>query len=115
MAADLSTITSTPRAGWAARRITLGNAGVATQVTLPLWTRKVTVTFRQSDASNDTGKVAESGTDGQNLGNDHFPVGSGYALTWSLLSGDGIYPSQNPVIYVTGGTNTGHAHLVIEP
>lgn len=108
MATDHSTVAPT-NARFATRRVAMdGTAGNATEVTTPDWPDKVTVTFTQSDASADTGKIAEAGTDTSAIGNDHFPVASGGAYEWNLGPGGGR------LIYLAGGTNSGFAHVMYE-
>ena len=98
----------------AIKRVTMdSSAGDATAVTLPSWCRKVTVIFKQSGGSDDSGKVALSGTDGAAMGNDHFPVASGAALEWVISPGRSAQRGGE-IIYLAAGTASALAHLMME-
>ena len=91
MAADLSS--ETPPT--AIKRVTMdSSADDVTAITLPAWCRKVTVVFKQSGGTDDTGKLVLSGTDSAAAGNDHFPIGE--------------------IIYLAAGTASAYAHLLME-
>jgi len=110
MASDLSSETGPI----SIKRVTMdGTGGDATAITLPKWARKVTVVFKQSGGSDDSGKLAITGTDGATLGNDHFPVASGAALEWQVAPGRSR-DTAGEVIYLAAATASAYAHLLIE-
>ena len=110
MASDLSS--ETPPT--ALKRVTMdSSAGDATAITLPSWCRKVTVIFKQSGGSDDSGKLALSGTDGATMGNDHFPIGSGAAYEW-VVSPSRSAQRGGEIIYLAAGTASAYAHLMLE-
>ena len=110
MASDLSSETGPI----AIKRVTMDSTiGEATAVTLPTWCRKVTVIFKQSGGTDDSGKLAFSGTDGAAIGNDHFPVASGAALEWKIMAGRGR-DTAGEIIYLAAATSAAYAHLLLE-
>ncbi len=110
MASDLSA--ETPPL--AIKRVTMdSSAGDATAITLPTWCRKVTLTMRQSDGTDDTAKLAVTGTDGAAIGNDHFPIQSGGAFEWHISPGRSAR-RESEIIYVAAGTASAQCHIMME-
>ena len=110
MAADLSS--ETPPI--AIKRVTMdSNPGDVTAITLPSWVRKVTVVFKQSGGTDDTGKLVLSGTDSAAAGNDHFPIASGAALEWQVSPGRSTQRGGE-IVYLAAGTASAYAHLLME-
>ena len=110
MASDLSSETGPI----AAKRVTMDSSGGdATAITLPTWCRKVTVVFKRSGGSDDSGKLALSGTDGAAMGNDHFPIASGAALEWRIVPGRSR-DTAGEVIFLSASTSSAYAHLLLE-
>lgn len=86
-------------------------AGNATKVTIPGRYRRFTVRFLQTDdATNDSGKLAWSGTDGAAIGNNFTPIASGDKEEFKAFQGraraNGSYD-----VYLAAGTNSAYAHL----
>ena len=110
MAADLSSETGPI----AIKRVTMdSSADDVTAITLPSWVRKVTVVFKQSGGTDDTGKLVLSGTDSAAAGNDHFPIASGAALEWQVSPGRSTQRGGE-IIYLAAGTASAYAHLLME-
>lgn len=88
-------------------------AANATAVTLHPDTRRVTITFRQSDGSEDSGKIAETGTDGGAIDAGHTPVPAGGHYE-SVVAPGRSRVRDGKVLYLTAATNSAIAHLQIE-
>lgn len=87
------------------RRVAMdATAGNAEAVTLPSWCKRITVYFTDSSGSAEAGKLADSGTDGAAIGNDHVPIPSGVLLQERVQPG---------VIYLAGTSNGGYCHLMM--
>lgn len=108
MAVDLSALTPPRQCGRAALNATADNI---TKVTLPAWARLVTVSFKQNDgATDDSGFIAFSGTDGASKGTNWLPIASGAAYQFEVRPA----PDDNSVVYLAAATNTAWAHLMFE-
>ncbi|MCB9763933.1 MAG: hypothetical protein H6739_29450 [Alphaproteobacteria bacterium] len=88
-------------------------AGNCEAVTLPTWAKKCTIAFKQSDGStNDSGKLAFSGTDGAAIGTDFMPISSGGAYSFDVAGGG--RDSSGLIIYIAADTNSAYAHIHVE-
>jgi hypothetical protein len=106
MAVDLSSLTP-PRQ---TQRVALdATADNLTEVTFPRWARTVTLTFKKSDGTDDSGFVAFSGTDGASKGNDWFPIASGGAYSYEVTA-----PDDTSKIYCSASTASAYAHFMFE-
>ena len=113
MAEDISNL-SPP---WATKKVTLGDAGKVTAITLPPWCRYVSIQLCQSDDSPDNGAVASSGTDEADISADCWTIVAEVALA-NLAVSDGLIPQGNSgqgrTIYLSGATSGGYAQLLLQ-
>jgi len=110
MATDLSSLEAPWDVGVATMDATPGNIEA---VTLPSWTKRVTVRFmQQDDATSDSGKLEKNGTDGAAIGANAFPIATGAVYSWAVTSS--VMVGQGGVIYLAGGTASGIAHIMCE-
>jgi|GEM_PF-1543438 hypothetical protein len=111
-AVDLSA-TATPDNGTHIVRVALeAVAGNVTQVTPPTWAGRVTVQIMKADdTTDDKGKLASSGTQGNAIGNDWMRIASGATYT-TAIARNGKKAAGS--LYVTDDTGAGYAHMSFE-
>ena len=87
---------------------TITMATTITQVTLPAWTRKVTIRFVTI-----AGRLTHTGADGAALGAEHYVLAADedHEIT---LSARGQLPESNRILRLAAASGTPTAHLLIE-
>ena len=109
MAVDHSTLTiGGTRMKRTAMDATAGNAAV---VTAPAWAQEVEVYFTDSGGTAEAGKIADSATDGDAIGNDYFPVPSGQGYSYQLKADGESGQVGNPTYALAGTSNAGYCHV----
>ena len=111
MAVDLST-TARSNLGSVTRSATLdATANDATAITLPAWCVSFDIFIKKADdATDDSGKLATSGTDSAAIGTHYFPIPSGQGLTVNLPHAN---TADTHTIYVSGATGADLAKFVL--
>ena len=114
MAVDLSA-TARHASGTVAIRAALdATAGDVVAITLPSWCRVLDIYVKQSDDStDDTGKLATTGTDSAAVGNNWFPIPAGQGLTINTGLTITQPAASPPVIYLAAATASAYAHLLL--
>jgi len=113
MASDLTAL-SALQAGITQKVTMDGTAGNLTQITFPVWCRRVTMTFYTSADAAEAGYFEMSGTDGAAKSANAFLVASGGAYTRKLVA-DGQAIGASGVLYLAGSSISGYTLLDLEP
>jgi hypothetical protein len=114
MAATDLTSTAPDTAGIHIVRVALeATAANAREIQLPEWARRVDLQFVQSDDStDDSGKVASSGTDGSAIGSNAIRVAAGAVYTFRVSAGRA---KGGGSLYVAASTASAYCIVCLQP